>query len=58
MNITVSEEAYSILTKIAFLISDNNMAKKYPEFRLQQNVDIEKNNLEVACLIDLWEGME
>jgi hypothetical protein len=53
--LAIREDEYRLLAKIAFLISDNNMAKENPEFKYEMHINIEKNNKEIAALVDQWE---
>jgi len=55
--VKVSESEYKALVKIAFLISDANMAEKIPEFGKQMEVDPVKNRLEADRLVDKWQCM-
>jgi len=51
----VSEESYEYMVRVMFLLSDNEMAKKFPEFAKEMNVDIKANESEIKDLVYKWE---
>ena len=55
--IKVRKSHYETLVKIAFLISDANMAENIPEFGKEMNVDPVKNRKEADNLVYIWECM-
>lgn len=53
----ISTEEYKCFVRVMFLLSDNFMADKYPEFREEHSIDDAETMDELKKLVDEWECM-
>lgn len=53
----ISTDEYELLVKVMFLLSDQFMAEKYPEFKDEYKIDDEKTMDELKKFVDEWESM-